>query len=221
LSGSVTELEDNEIDKEEQANKVWRWAKTGNEESYNKAWLAIRELCAREETGWSHEESCRMCVAVRIKPANDISGAAITETHHGERSCNISLRGELKDENFGPFPFDVCFDSTQNGVPELGEQEAVFRQIGMDMLSNAWSGYNVSLIAYGSAGSGDASSAHSAPAHSMSKHSYQQLTPPAHTTSSHTAPLLLQASPIPSSVRRDRMRRWGSSHGLSNICSTR
>jgi hypothetical protein len=151
LTGSVADLEEDEDEGE--TSSIWRWTKTGSAASYEKAWLAIRELCARDETGVSHEEPCNMCVAVRVKPADDSSGVILTDTHRGEHSSDITLRGG-DQSSFGPFPFDMCFDSTDEGVEALGSQEAVFRQIGMDLLSNAWSGYNVSLISYGSAGSG-------------------------------------------------------------------
>jgi hypothetical protein len=52
------------------------------------------------------------------------------------------------------FTFDNSFWSHDDTQPKA-TQESVFSELGVDVLENAWNGYNASLFAYGQTGSGN------------------------------------------------------------------
>lgn len=52
------------------------------------------------------------------------------------------------------FAFDHCFYSTDPVAENFASQELVFKDVGRDILDNAFQGYNACIFAYGQTGSG-------------------------------------------------------------------
>lgn len=53
------------------------------------------------------------------------------------------------------YTFDYSYNSfVPDEHPDHASQETVWQDLGMDVLDNAWKGFNVSLFAYGQTGAG-------------------------------------------------------------------
>ena len=52
------------------------------------------------------------------------------------------------------FTFDYIFDTTDPSHASYADQTTVFSSLGVDILRNAWDGYNACLFAYGQTGAG-------------------------------------------------------------------
>lgn len=52
------------------------------------------------------------------------------------------------------FSFDYCMDSFNPKSVSFVSQKVMFETVGLDLLSNIWTGYNASIFAYGQTGSG-------------------------------------------------------------------
>lgn len=50
------------------------------------------------------------------------------------------------------FAFDNCFDSTDPTSSEFANQEQIFEAVGVDVVENAFNGYNACIFAYGQTG---------------------------------------------------------------------
>eukprot|EP00232_Nephroselmis_pyriformis_P027156 CAMPEP_0182869090 /NCGR_PEP_ID=MMETSP0034_2-20130328/9713_1 /TAXON_ID=156128 /ORGANISM="Nephroselmis pyriformis, Strain CCMP717" /LENGTH=382 /DNA_ID=CAMNT_0025001529 /DNA_START=206 /DNA_END=1351 /DNA_ORIENTATION=- len=92
-------------------------------------------------------------VAVRCRPFNDRErdmGAecCVTMTDKATTIFNPVTKQERT------FTFDYSYWSFDPKAENYATQDTVFKDLGGDVLDNAWSGYNVSLFAYGQTGSG-------------------------------------------------------------------
>ncbi|XP_071804732.1 kinesin-like protein KIF13A isoform X3 [Asterias amurensis] len=97
-------------------------------------------------------------VAVRVRPTNR------REVELGSKSCvdmddnqTILLPISTKSsdrKSSKTFAFDHCFLSTDERNPKFAGQEKVFKCLGLDILDNAFEGYNACIFAYGQTGSG-------------------------------------------------------------------
>ena len=105
-------------------------------------------------------------VAVRVRPFNE------REIKMLSAKCCIKMEGQrtiIKDYCIGTertFTFDYSFWSHDGYKTDDGtmipsdilspyiDQEYVFKQLGQQVLDNAWQGYNCCLFAYGQTGSG-------------------------------------------------------------------
>jgi kinesin family protein 13 len=91
-------------------------------------------------------------VAVRVRPLNH------RELDQSMKSV-IDMRGNQTIlQNFKKgnkmFAYDHCFHSMDEKDPRFASQELVFENLGVDVLDNAFEGYNACIFAYGQTGSG-------------------------------------------------------------------
>lgn len=95
-------------------------------------------------------------VAVRVRPFNS------RELALGEKRSIIRMNGpstsivDTKGEE-RRFTFDYSFDSFDPTDKNFADQDDVHQVLGINVLNNAWNGYNCSLFAYGQTGSGKVS----------------------------------------------------------------
>ncbi|GMH55549.1 hypothetical protein TrST_g6464 [Triparma strigata] len=94
-----------------------------------------------------------VAVAVRVRPLNkrEIDLKSDICVQMSEKS--IALVEPLSQEK-STFTFDYCFDTVDPNHPNFADQETVFKSLGIDILRNAWEGYNACLFAYGQTGAG-------------------------------------------------------------------
>jgi kinesin family protein 13 len=52
------------------------------------------------------------------------------------------------------FAFDNCFDSINPESIQFADQKAIFESVGVDVLENAFQGYNACILTYGQTSSG-------------------------------------------------------------------
>jgi hypothetical protein len=94
-----------------------------------------------------------VAVAVRVRPFN---------TREKDMGCDycVSMSGksialeEPTSKEKTTFTFDYIFNTTDPALPDFADQPEVFKSLGIDILRNAWEGYNACLFAYGQTGSG-------------------------------------------------------------------
>lgn len=93
-------------------------------------------------------------VAVRVRPFNQ---------REKDRNAKLVIRMEGKttyiqnpeDNSERPFTFDFSYNSfVPRDDAEYASQDIVYRDLGEDVLKNAFEGFNVSLFAYGQTGAG-------------------------------------------------------------------
>lgn len=89
-------------------------------------------------------------VAIRMRPLNG------RELEMDSRVCVQMVDGaEVVVEDIDAtqqhrFNFDFCFDANaEDSDPSAGSQLITFQRLGVEVLTNAWNGYNASLFAYG------------------------------------------------------------------------
>jgi hypothetical protein len=102
------------------------------------------------------DSSSNVRVAIRMRPLNsrevDLQAAQCVEMLSG-----TDLRIEDEETTMqNKFSFDYCFDARCSDPHQAfaGNQQQVFDKLGLEVLTNAWHGYNASLFAYGQTGSG-------------------------------------------------------------------
>ena len=106
-------------------------------------------------------------VAVRVRPFNEREkklNAVCCIQMNGPKTTIISDEGEEKD-----FNFDYSFWSHDGSIEESNgylrrdpshsgtlydDQERVYKELGLEVLENAWDGYHCCLFAYGQTGAG-------------------------------------------------------------------
>lgn len=91
-------------------------------------------------------------VAVRVRPINR------REIECGS-TCVVDMEGnqtilQSKRRAARTFAFDHCFWSVDDTNPKFHSQKFVFDALGVDILDNAFEGYNACIFAYGQTGSG-------------------------------------------------------------------
>eukprot|EP00741_Cyanophora_paradoxa_P015133 tig00020848_g14604.t1 len=92
-------------------------------------------------------------VAVRVRPFNQ-------REKDRKSGCCIAMDGKnttITDPESGEartFTFDHSYWSHDKESANFATQDTVFKDLGQDVLENAWQGYNASLFAYGQTGSG-------------------------------------------------------------------
>ena len=94
-------------------------------------------------------------VAVRVRPFNRRE-RAMAPCCIVEMVGNQTILHHPQESKKTPksFTFDNCFNSLSPGEPHFAGQEEVFDQLGRDILTNAFNGYNACIFAYGQTGSG-------------------------------------------------------------------
>eukprot|EP00753_Platysulcus_tardus_P020392 PLAT8018.2.p1 GENE.PLAT8018.2~~PLAT8018.2.p1 ORF type:complete len:1234 (-),score=747.63 PLAT8018.2:64-3765(-) len=94
-------------------------------------------------------------VAVRVRPFNGREKAM-------NAVCCIKMNKETQqtmivheDGSERKFTFDFSYNSfVDSDHPDYASQQIVYEDLGVDVLNNAWKGFNVSLFAYGQTGAG-------------------------------------------------------------------
>ena len=92
-------------------------------------------------------------VAVRVRPFNKREkdmGAGYCVDMSGKSIALVEPTSKEKTT----FTFDYIFNTTDPTSSEFADQEDVFKTLGIDILRNAWEGYNACLFAYGQTGAG-------------------------------------------------------------------
>ncbi|XP_059086221.1 kinesin-like protein KIF13A isoform X2 [Tigriopus californicus] len=97
-------------------------------------------------------------VAVRVRPFNDRERSLMTE-NIVEMDSNQTFLHAPNEKNSRRLPkvfaFDHCFNSNLDlSDPLSSDQEKIFSSLGLDILDNAFDGYNACIFAYGQTGSG-------------------------------------------------------------------
>ncbi|RVE76749.1 hypothetical protein OJAV_G00012140 [Oryzias javanicus] len=102
-------------------------------------------------------------VAVRVRPMNrrekDLSSRSIIRME-GSKTSIVNLKisdglaGEPARENTRTFTYDFSYDSSDRQSSAFVSQEKVFTDLGSDVLTAAFEGYNACVFAYGQTGSG-------------------------------------------------------------------
>ncbi|XP_078505703.1 kinesin-like protein KIF16B isoform X1 [Lissotriton helveticus] len=102
-------------------------------------------------------------VAVRVRPMNrrekDLEAKFIIEMD-GNKTTIANLKmpdgvsGDLGRERVKTFTYDFSYFSAECTSPNFASQEMVFRNLGTDVLTSAFEGYNACVFAYGQTGSG-------------------------------------------------------------------
>ena len=113
-------------------------------------------ISQQTESSLQSSGSTNVRVAIRMRPLNQ------REVDLHSSLCVSILNGMdliIKDDETtieNKFSFDFCFDAKCSDArePFAGNQQQVFDKLGLEVLTNAWNGYNASLFAYGQTGSG-------------------------------------------------------------------
>ncbi|XP_064489753.1 kinesin-like protein KIF16B isoform X2 [Ornithodoros turicata] len=103
-------------------------------------------------------------VAVRARPFNqrelEMQSAEIIKMQ-GNKTTITNLKvvqpganDELGRERVKEFTFDYSYWSVDNKDPHFVDQEQVFKDLGQEVVDNAFQGYNACIFAYGQTGSG-------------------------------------------------------------------
>lgn len=113
-------------------------------------------ICQQGESPTASTDSSNVRVAIRMRPLNqrelDLHAVQCVRMTTG---MDLTIEDEeTTAEN--KFSFDYCFDAacSDTSQPFAGNQQQVFDNLGLEVLTNAWNGYNASLFAYGQTGSG-------------------------------------------------------------------
>ena len=102
------------------------------------------------------ETSAPIKVAVRVRPfsksdINDGAKSAIS-IDHGQKCITITNpKKDGKKVFYYDYIYDSCVDPRD---PSHANQETLWNDLGAELISAAWDGYNYSLFAYGQTGSG-------------------------------------------------------------------
>jgi kinesin family member 1 len=118
--------------------------------------ISAQKEGAASSSSSSAAGSSNVRVAIRMRPLNQ------RERDLHASQCVSMLTGEdlrIRDDETtmqNKFSFDYCFDANCSDGSEsfAGNQQQVFDKLGLEVLTNAWNGYNASLFAYGQTGSG-------------------------------------------------------------------
>ncbi|XP_069464446.1 kinesin-like protein KIF16B isoform X3 [Ambystoma mexicanum] len=102
-------------------------------------------------------------VAVRVRPMNrrekDLEAKFIIEME-GNKTTITNLKmpdgisGDLGRERMKTFTYDFSYFSADSTSLNFASQEMVFKNLGTDVLTSAFEGYNACIFAYGQTGSG-------------------------------------------------------------------
>eukprot|EP00118_Oscarella_pearsei_P002995 m.12536 g.12536 ORF g.12536 m.12536 type:complete len:1608 (+) comp24116_c0_seq1:37-4860(+) len=93
-------------------------------------------------------------VAVRVRPMNTrekTKGAKCVVAMDGTRT---TIKNPKKGMEVKSFNYDFSYWSHTETDPHFASQEAVYCDIGKDMLAHSFEGYNICIFAYGQTGSG-------------------------------------------------------------------
>ncbi|OQR95523.1 kinesin, partial [Thraustotheca clavata] len=98
-------------------------------------------------------------VVVRVRPMNEKEKASKQSSVVEIKGNAVQLRQGSRQDNphlemIPPrvFKFDRCYGSLDDSEEMI--QSSIFQEIGMDLLENAFNGFNCSVFAYGQTGSG-------------------------------------------------------------------
>ena len=94
-----------------------------------------------------------VAVAVRVRPFNKREKDMGAELCVQMSNQSIALVEPTSKETT-TFTFDYIFDTFDPSHPQYANQDTVFADLGIDILRQAWDGYNACLFAYGQTGSG-------------------------------------------------------------------
>ncbi|XP_022106893.1 kinesin-like protein KIF13A isoform X4 [Acanthaster planci] len=97
-------------------------------------------------------------VAVRVRPVNrreiDLGTKCCVDMDE-QQTILLPISSKASDRKSPKtFAFDHCFLSMDEKNPKFAGQEKVFKCLGLDILDNAFEGYNACIFAYGQTGSG-------------------------------------------------------------------
>ena len=92
-------------------------------------------------------------VAVRVRPLNQREKDLRSDICVKMSDQSIAMIEPTSGEKT-TFTFDYIFDTTDLSKPTHADQKTVFASLGVDILRNAWDGYNACLFAYGQTGAG-------------------------------------------------------------------
>ena len=99
--------------------------------------------------------SSKVKVAVRVRPFNkrelDVNSECVIDMTP-QQTVLKAPRKEKKSPK--SFTFDHCFWSMDKNDPKFSSQDYVYECLGVDVLDNAFNGYNACIFAYGQTGSG-------------------------------------------------------------------
>jgi len=95
--------------------------------------------------------STKVKVAVRVRPTNKREIALGAHCVVDMQNNQTILEG-LGKKSKKTFAFDHCFWSIDSNNPKFSGQEDVFKALGLDILDNAFEGYNACIFAYGQTG---------------------------------------------------------------------
>ena len=84
------------------------------------------------------------------------SAAAVTQSNNASQKAPTNTTKSTRKSLHVPkfFAFDQCFWSYDAADEHYCNQDDVYRQVGRDILENAFQGYNACMFAYGQTGSG-------------------------------------------------------------------
>ncbi|OQR91105.1 kinesin-like protein [Achlya hypogyna] len=104
----------------------------------------------------NREATCATRVVVRVRPMSDKEKGSGQSPVVSIKGSSVQLRAGRPDNPLAElmpprvFQFDQCFGEQD----EETVQAAIFQEIGVDLLENAFNGFNCSVFAYGQTGSG-------------------------------------------------------------------
>uniref|UniRef100_F6V993 Uncharacterized protein n=1 Tax=Ciona intestinalis TaxID=7719 RepID=F6V993_CIOIN len=99
--------------------------------------------------------SSKVKVAVRLRPFNKRELGLNTECVVDMQGDQTILSTTAKGQQPKTFTFDHCFWSMDpDEVDKFANQSLVFESLGVELLDNAFAGYNACIFAYGQTGSG-------------------------------------------------------------------
>ncbi|KAI6191397.1 Kinesin motor domain-containing protein [Aphelenchoides bicaudatus] len=93
-------------------------------------------------------------VAIRVRPFSKRENDLGTKGVVSMQNSQTILHNLKETKQSKVFAFDNCFDSSDPQSSEFANQELIFEAVGVDVVDNAFNGYNACVLAYGQTGSG-------------------------------------------------------------------
>jgi len=130
-------------------------------ESRERCWQKVRGFALGQIKPTLEMEQQNLSVAVRVRPFNvtelQSNAHSIVQIQDNQISV-MKPNASSGSSELHRFAFDHCFDSQYSTDTSFStgkaSQQRVFENIGVDLLVNAFMGFNATLFAYGQTGSG-------------------------------------------------------------------
>jgi len=127
------------------------------QQSRERFWQMIKHFALGQKQPQLETDYQNLTVAVRVRPLSTHEKVRRARCIVDVSENEICIEKKAPKSAAGPdmvrFAFDYCFDS-QYSCENPATQQNVFDKLGVDLLRNAWMGFNATLLAYGQTGSG-------------------------------------------------------------------